>query len=336
MTDLTVSAAFAQGLIRFAADRGADRASLLRMAGVQGSLVADQDARLPFSAYMALMRAAKALTGDEALALHFGEAIDISEISIVGLIGQASETMMDAFVQLNRYVRLVVETQNADGGERFQLGYDREGLWVIDARIDGDAFPELTESAFAQLVRGPRRFDQTPFVKAVHVTHADPGYGAEYTRIFRAPVIFGADRNALLIDPAWTVRRVEQLPRYAFAVLADRAEAMLEELDAGQSFRGEVERRLLAVLHTGRIGVDQLAADLGMSRQTVFRRLKAEGITFEQVLDDLRCRLARHYLKGRKVSVAETAYLVGFSDPAAFSRAFKRWTGTNPRDAREG
>jgi len=336
MTDLTVSAAFAQGLIRFAAGRGADRTTLLRMAGVEGSLVADQDARLPFSAYMALMRAAKALTGDEALALHFGEAIDISEISIIGLIGQASETMMDAFVQLNRYVRLVVETQNADGGERFQLGYDREGLWVIDARIDGDDFPELTESAFAQLVCGPRRFDQTPFVKAVHVAHADPGYGAEYTRIFRAPVVFGAPRNALLIDPAWTVRRVEQLPRYAFAVLADRAEAMLEELDAGQSFRGEVERRLLAVLHTGRIGVDQLAADLGVSRQTVFRRLKAEETTFEQVLDDLRCRLARHYLRGRKVSVAETAYLVGFSDPAAFSRAFKRWTGTNPRDAREG
>lgn len=336
MTDLTVSAAFAQGLIRFASNRGADRTTLLRMAGVPASVLADQDARLAFSAYMALMRAAKALTGDQALALHFGETIDISEISIVGLIGQASETMMDAFVQLNRYVRLVVETQNADGGERFQLGYDHEGLWVIDARIDGDNFPELTESAFAQLVCGPRRFDETPFVKAVHVTHPDPGYGGEYARIFRAPVIFGAARNALLIDPALTARRVEQLPRYAFAVLADRAEAMLEELDAGQSFRGEVERRLLAVLHTGRIGVDQLAADLGVSRQTVFRRLKAEGTSFEQVLDDLRCRLARHYLKGRKVSVAETAYLVGFSDPAAFSRAFKRWTGTSPRDARDG
>ena len=69
-----------------------------------------------------------------------------------------------------------------------------------------------------------------------------------------------------------------------------------------------------------------------MSRDTLYRRLKAEGVTFEQVLDGLRHRLALDYLSARKVSVNETAYLVGFADAAAFSRAFKRWTGISPRD----
>jgi AraC-type DNA-binding domain-containing proteins len=59
--------------------------------------------------------------------------------------------------------------------------------------------------------------------------------------------------------------------------------------------------------------------------------LKVESTTFERVLDDLRHRLALNYLDSAKKSVNQTAYLVGFSDPAAFSRAFKRWTGKNPR-----
>jgi AraC-like DNA-binding protein len=80
--------------------------------------------------------------------------------------------------------------------------------------------------------------------------------------------------------------------------------------------------------------MEAIAAKIGVSRQTLYRNLKAEGVTFEQVLDDLRRTMALDYLRARKVSVNETAYLVGFSDPAAFSRAFKRWTGMSPREAR--
>lgn len=77
--------------------------------------------------------------------------------------------------------------------------------------------------------------------------------------------------------------------------------------------------------------MDTIAGKLGLSRQTLFRKLKAESITFEKILDELRRKLALHYLNGKKVSVNEIAYLLGFSEPAAFSRAFKRWTGSSPR-----
>jgi AraC-like DNA-binding protein len=80
--------------------------------------------------------------------------------------------------------------------------------------------------------------------------------------------------------------------------------------------------------------MDAIAAKLGVSRQTLFRKLRAEGVTFAGVLDELRHRMAADYLGARKVSVNETAYLVGFSEPAAFSRAFKRWTGSSPRTLR--
>jgi len=90
----------------------------------------------------------------------------------------------------------------------------------------------------------------------------------------------------------------------------------------------------MPILHTGDVSVETIAAKLGTSRQTLYRNLKAEGVTFEQVLDALRHRMALDYIASKKVSVNETAYLVGFSDPASFSRAFKRWTGKNPSEMR--
>lgn len=327
----TVGAGFARGLFELALAKGAPRAELIRQSGLEPYDLADQDARVPFARYVALMRAAKALTGDAALGLHYGEQVNIADVSIVGLIGLASETMLDAFLQLNRYVQLIVETERTGPGDRFQSVRDRHGLWMVDTRRDPNAFPELTESAFAQLVCGPRKFDDTRFVLEVQVTHERPAYADEYERIFRCPVTFGAARNAFRVDEAWAARPVCRLPRYVFGVLSEKADALLAELESVRTTRGRVESLLIPVLHKGEANIDCIAAKLGTSRQTLFRRLKAEGVTFVGVLDALRHKLALHYLSGEKVSVNETAYLVGFSDPAAFSRAFKRWTGSSPR-----
>ena len=95
-----------------------------------------------------------------------------------------------------------------------------------------------------------------------------------------------------------------------------------------------MENLLIPILHIGEASMDTIAGKPVVSRQALFRKLKAEGITFEKVLDELRHKLALHYLNGKKVSVNQTAYLVGFSEPATFSRAFKRWTGSSPRMAR--
>lgn len=120
------------------------------------------------------------------------------------------------------------------------------------------------------------------------------------------------------------------MPRYAFGILSARAQTLLESLERSQSMRTKVESLLIPMLHTGEVSIDLVAGKMDMSRQTLFRKLKAEGVTFEQALDELRHQMALHYLGGKKVSVNQTAYLVGFSDPTAFSRAFKRWTGMSP------
>jgi AraC-like DNA-binding protein len=100
------------------------------------------------------------------------------------------------------------------------------------------------------------------------------------------------------------------------------------------AFRAEVERELEPMLPSGEVGIDRVARELGCSRQTLYRRLKAEGVTFERLLDALRHRLAIRLIRDEGLSVKDAAWRLGFSDPAAFSRAFKRWTGNSPRDVR--
>ncbi len=330
MAELTVGAGLARGLVKLAVAKGAGAGELSRKSGIDLAGLEDQDSRVAMPNYILLMRAAKELTKDPAFALHYGEEVDLSELSIAGLIMNASETMGDAFIQMNRFGKLAIEFEGA--GDRFRISVDNRGVWMVDARENPNDFPELTEVTFARMACQPRRFLPKSHVLEVHVTHPAPDHRAEYDRIFQCPVMFGADWNALRMDPEAASFRVQLQPRYVFGVLSERAEGLLKELESSKTVRGKVESLLMPILHTGEIGMETIAAKMGQGRQTLFRKLKTEGTTFEQVLDDLRHRLAVNYLSGKKVSVNETAYLVGFSDPAAFSRAFKRWTGKSPSE----
>ncbi len=336
MSGSTIAAGFARGLSDLAVSKGADRRALMARSGLDAALLEDPDRRLPFSAYMALMRAAKDLSGDPALALHFGEGADLAELSVLGHLGNATGTMADGLARVNRFASLAVEFEGLTG-DRLRLQSIEGQLWMIDRRPDPNAFPEFTESFFARLVCDSRkRFGGRAFAEEVHVTHAEPAYRAEYDRIFQVPVRFGCDLNALRLAGGAMDLKTPPAPSYAAGVLEAHAEALLEKLEGARTLRGRVEQALLPRLPVGEAGVEAVARELGFSRQTLYRRLRAEGTTFDQVLDELRYRTALHHLIDQGASVNETAYRLGFSDPAAFSRAFKRWTGKSPREARTG
>ena len=336
----TIAAGYPKAMLEFAVSRGADRRTLLARSGIEAAALDEQDNRVPLPAYVALIRAAIDLCKEPALALQFGETVRMQDISIVGLICEAAETTAEVGAQLNRYARLVVDASGGGSSDVVRGVRDKDGMWMEGV---GDLFrePLLTEAEFARLVWNTRAmfaslpaFQAMRFPMEVHFTHEEPAYRAEYDRVFAAPLVFGSGRNALLIDERFLSLRQPPTNRYVFGVLSRRADAMLKELEASKSVAARVESLLMPILHTGDASMDKIAARMGLGRRTLLRKLKAEGTTFEKTLDELRRKLALHYLGGRKVSVNETAYLVGFSDPAAFSRAFKRWTGSSPRTLR--
>jgi AraC-like DNA-binding protein len=337
MAEPTVSAGYAGNLMQFAVSKGASAAMLAERSGIAPGDLADPDNRVPMARYIALMKAAKHLCDAPALALDLGAEKDFKEISVVGLICYASPTMGAALMELNRFGRLTAEVDMSISGARFQLTPIDGALWLVDIRSDPNAFPEMTEATWSRFIsETTRHFPDAPFAKAVHVTHEAPGHAADYERVLKVPVTFGSDRNAIMIDPSWLSIELHQPNRYVFGVLSEHADRLLESLEKTTTMRGRVESLAIPLLHTGDLNMDDIARQIGMSRQSLYRRLKQEDVSFETLIDDLRHRMALHYLGGKKASVNETAYLVGFSDPSSFSRAFKRWTGSSPRGWKTG
>lgn len=328
----TIAAGFGAALVEFAAARGASVQAMLERAAVAAEDIAHPDGRLPITRYVALLEAGAALCEDPALALKFGETVSLEDISIVGLIGLASATMAEGRLQLNRFARLIVDAEGAPP-EMMALTRDADGVWLELTSPVFSTYPVLVEAAFARFVCGVTRSGRR-FPNGVHVTHAPPPYRDEYDRVFKVPISFSSRRNALLIDEDFLTIKLPPPNRYVFGVLCERAEKLLIELQASRTARAQVEAAVIPILHTGEVDMASIAKRLGMSPSTLYRRLRDEGAHYETVIDELRRTMAQHFLNARKTSVNEVAYLVGFSDASAFSRAFKRWVGKSPSEYR--
>ena len=338
MGNPTVSAGYPKTLLEFAVSRGADRETLIARSHIHPDELRNQDNRVPLANYLAMLRAAIEVCSEPALSLLFGEAVKMSDISIVGLIGQSVGNAEEGRQQLSRYGRLALDEDDGDPSDRAEVVREGRDVWLKFHSPIYTKNPLLTESGFVRCICGVRAMlasmphvAKMPFPKAIHFTHNEPSYRAQYDRIFGVPLFFESHVNAIVIDEAFLNMTMPPSNPYLSDVLKVHAEGLLDRLDSAKSMRGRVESLLVPLLHSGHATMETIAGKLACSRQTLFRRLKAEGVTFEKVVDALRHKLALHYLREKKASVQETAYLVGFSDPGAFSRAFKRWTGSSPR-----
>lgn len=340
MSKPTIAAGFPKAFLDFACSKGIDRRKLMEQARIRPEDIKEQDNRIPLENYVTLLKGGIEMCNEPALALLFGEAVSLPDISIVGLIGAGVENVEKGHQQMNRYIRLMLDDDEEKTSDRIAFVREKGDVWL---KFTSSVYVEnsiLTESAFARAVCGTRAMlaangisINRPFPKAIHFTHQEPSYRAEFDRIFGVPLVFGSDTNGFLLDEQSLSFIPPQTNPYLSRILSAHAETLLKNLENSKSVRGRIESLLIPMLDTGEASRDSVARKLGISRQTLFRKLKAEGTTFEKVLNELRRKLAIHYLNEKKISVCETAYLLGFSEPSAFSRAFKRWTGYSPKTA---
>jgi AraC-like DNA-binding protein len=174
-----------------------------------------------------------------------------------------------------------------------------------------------------------------PFpLRGVTVAHRRPPDVGEHERIFGCPVRFGAEHNRLILDRiAWETPTRGAHPG-VLGVLSEHADLLLSRLPRGPELVERTRRAIGGRLRGGDPSIKSVAREIGMSERSLQRHLRELGFSFNSLADEVRQATARLYLAQPDMALAEISYLLGFADQSAFSRAFKRWTGTTPKQAR--
>ncbi|MEJ2206201.1 MAG: AraC family transcriptional regulator [Gemmatimonadota bacterium] len=322
----TVASTSTLAMLRAAESRGFETHDLLAAAGLERETVEDPDARLPGPSVLALWDALRERTADPVLQLTAPTILPFGAYRVIDYLVDASVTVGEGISRFARYFRLIA------GGMALTIEEDDDERRLHLARADGGAVPPVyVDYVFAALV-GRIRMQIRPGlrVKRVELRHGAPPEAARYEACFRAPVRFGVAGNRLCFGvPEW-----DSPMEHGDAALARLLEEHARMLEArlpevSDSFVAEVREAFTAALPEGG-KVARVARALHVSERTLQRKLVKAGTTFRDVADAARRGLAEAYLSDRHVSIAEVAFLLGFSDQTSFNRAFRRWTGASP------
>ena len=310
---------------------GLDSTTYLEAAGIDPARLDDSNARLRLDQVLdyfeTLERALKEKSPAAGLAAHgFWHP---SRFGPLGYAWLTSEHLHAAFLRLQRYSRIVSE------GVRVELREEAGLLAVVADFVEPSRAPFLRMDtvmslmlAMAQGHAGSRFLPER-----VVLAHAEPEDAHAYYALFRCPVIFDAPVCEFVIDA-----EAAQSPLRPSSVELERLHDQLV-IDYLERLEGEdiVERTRAAireVLPSGGVSDETVARRLNLSTRTLQRRLQNEGSSFKALLTEVRSELADQYLRDGRHSLSEIAFLLGFSELSAFSRAFRRWRGVSPSQYR--
>lgn len=260
----------------------------------------------------------------------------MAPIEIMGVLGQIMkncQTLGEAVIQFIRFQNLffgISQFKIMAKGNCFAL------VHKIDYPFSEDDKQLLNELNLSACVSIGRMLLLTEFVpKEVWFSHKKTDYADIYKQHFRCPVKFNQEENAIIIDKRVTETIIPGSYPYMKNILVEYAEGLSAKLETGKLFQDDVKRIIVDLLPKGCVDIESVSEKLNMSRWTLTRNLKKEGSTFKFLLTDFRKELSITYLRNKKLSVIEIAFLLGYSEASAFQRAFKSWTGKNPYQYRQ-
>ncbi|QQA42735.1 AraC family transcriptional regulator [Pelagovum pacificum] len=328
----TVTTLFARTLARAAGLDMTEDGALLSDGEVVYKVRPRDDERITDADYFALIEWIRDQTPDEtALAFAYAETLEFEGLGVLGLAFKSAPTLRDSLRRFERYFQLVTDSvayrlDESETPARFLIARRTAPNPVLAFR---------NTCALVTIVSRMRSFAGSGLrIEAVTFRHPCPDDPARYEANLGCPVRFEAAHDAIHLAP-----EVLDTPnRIGDAGISDFLTAHLDQqvgaLATESGIEAELSRYLAGALSDGMPRASEAARALGMSERTLFRRLSDAGETYQGVVQRARMALAEDLLLSRDCSIAEVAFLTGFSEQSSFTRAFKRWAGTPPASYR--
>jgi AraC-like DNA-binding protein len=276
--------------------------------------------------------AVRETTGQYGIGLRLGALVRPEYYEVFGFVLTSSATLGDALLRATRFMRLVapnIELSFYVEGDRAVLLYK-----ALDAELFHPESSEFVLCAIGTIGRQLTGVHLRPI--EVRFAHEAPPDLSHHHAIFEnAPIHFNRPHNGYVFESSLLNLPVRSSDGQLCAKLEREAEQLLSRMPRVGELSRRVQETISEELRGGNPSAEHVADKLGMHPKTLSRRLKGEGTSHQQLLDQLRYRLAERYLRDPNLSIGEIAFLLGYSDTSSFNKAFKRWTGAAPQHYRQ-
>lgn len=334
MSELTDGVVVLRMIYQAMCSAGVGAEAVLNRIGMAASQLDDAGLRTPHAGHRLFWQAVEEVTGDADCALRIGEHLPVFRGQVLDYLFLSSPTFGDGLKRAQRYQRLLSDA--VDSRLELNAGECCLAFGSIDgAGSAGHAVPrQSVECVAIGLVKFFQHITEGAFAPLkITFRHACGATPADYRRVFGCEVELGAAENRVYFDPLVLARpsphAEPELLRLHEQVASERV-AELERRD----LVAEVKRIIGESLEEGEVSLEQIATRLGIKPRALRTKLDEAGTSFNQVLADYRCRLAKQLLARTDESIDQVVYLTGFSEPSTFYRAFKRWTDETPVEYR--
>lgn len=329
-----ISVTFAHKYVSFATGDEAERARLLLAAGVEPRVPVDPAQMISDTSFFDLLeQLARDVPGGRGLSVRVGASMACDEYGAFGLAFKSAPDLAGSYKRVERYGRIITSIANF----RVVPGEQTSFLEVIPGLNDRPGLQmtnELALAAATALSREVCREDFSPV--AVHMAHAPPEDLSSFDHHFRSPILFRSGRDALEVSHG-TLGHPNRLGDDGISRFFDsHLDSALAELPEDGGLQRRVCAEIARALSEGVPRLPEIARQIGMSGRTLQRRLASGGHTYQGLVESAQRELASRLLRTTDHSIAEVAFLTGFTEQSTFSRAFKRWLGQTPRDHRLG